>query len=149
MYPVTHAAALKMASTVYTKKVRHPLDVRKPLDKCTGLQHVRPNTYTPAEMPGREVLETALRWTPTPLPIPNLGYACLNMDLREQKPPIFTNRSFTPCSHRPHKPHCYSEIGTGTFVCPCCLFFFWAARLPACLLLPLLVCCYRHCLQQH
>lgn len=24
--------------------------------------------------------------------MPNLGYACLNMDLREQKPPIFTNR---------------------------------------------------------
>ena len=51
-----------------------------------------------AEMPGREVLETALTWTPTPRPIPNLGYACLNMDLREQKPPIFTNRSPPPLS---------------------------------------------------
>ena len=46
-------------------------------------------------MPGREVLETALQATPPPRPIPNLGYACLNMDLREQKPPIFTNRSAT------------------------------------------------------
>ncbi|KAL3142635.1 hypothetical protein ABBQ38_002945 [Trebouxia sp. C0009 RCD-2024] len=48
--------------------------------------------FPPFEMPGREVLETARCWTPTPRPIPNLGYACLNMDLREQKPPIFTNR---------------------------------------------------------
>lgn len=44
------------------------------------------------EMPTREVLETALQWKPTALPVPNLGYACLNLDLREQKPPIFTNR---------------------------------------------------------
>ncbi len=45
-----------------------------------------------AEMPTREVLETAVQWKPTSLPVPNLGYACLNLDLREQKPSIFTNR---------------------------------------------------------
>ena len=43
-------------------------------------------------MPTREVLDQALQWKPEPLPIPNLGYCCLNMDLREQRPPIFTNR---------------------------------------------------------
>lgn len=31
-------------------------------------------------------------YTPPPLPVPNLGYACLNMALRECKPPIFTSR---------------------------------------------------------
>lgn len=31
-------------------------------------------------------------FTPPPRPIPNLGYACLNMDLRELKPPVFTSR---------------------------------------------------------
>jgi hypothetical protein len=29
---------------------------------------------------------------PPPLPVPNLGYACLNQTLRELKPPIFTSR---------------------------------------------------------
>lgn len=46
-----------------------------------------------AEMPSRAVLDTALQWQATPRPVPNLGYACLNMALREQKPPLFTNRS--------------------------------------------------------
>lgn len=45
-----------------------------------------------AEMPSREVLQTALQWDPIPLPVPNFGYACLNLELRYQKPPIFTNR---------------------------------------------------------
>ena len=45
-----------------------------------------------AEMPTRDVLDTALQWQPTARPVPNLGYACLTMALREQKPPIFTNR---------------------------------------------------------
>lgn len=31
-------------------------------------------------------------FTPPPLPVPNLGYACLCMDLRELKPPVFTSR---------------------------------------------------------
>ncbi|KAA6425044.1 MAG: UV damage endonuclease [Trebouxia sp. A1-2] len=44
------------------------------------------------EMPSREVLQTAVQWDPVPLPVPNLGYACLNLELRYQKPPIFTNR---------------------------------------------------------
>lgn len=29
---------------------------------------------------------------PGPLPVPNFGYACLNMSLRNLKPPIFTSR---------------------------------------------------------
>ncbi|KAK9829616.1 hypothetical protein WJX72_006904 [[Myrmecia] bisecta] len=44
------------------------------------------------EIPGPEILERARAQTPPPRPVPNLGYACLNMDLREQKPPVFTNR---------------------------------------------------------
>ncbi|DBA81748.1 TPA: hypothetical protein ACH3X1_007483 [Trebouxia sp. C0004] len=44
------------------------------------------------EMPSREVLQTALQWDSVPLHVPNFGYACLNLELRYQKPPIFTNR---------------------------------------------------------
>ncbi|CAL8468727.1 g8267 [Coccomyxa elongata] len=51
-----------------------------------------PNAPPPFEIPGRDILEVALAKPPGPRPVPNLGYACLNMDLREQKPPIFTNR---------------------------------------------------------
>ncbi|BDA43287.1 probable UV DNA damage endonuclease at C-terminar half [Coccomyxa sp. Obi] len=51
-----------------------------------------PNAPPPFEIPGRDILEVALANPPGPRPVPNLGYACLNMDLREQKPPIFTNR---------------------------------------------------------
>lgn len=45
-----------------------------------------------AEIPGPEALERALAAAPVPRPVPNLGYACLNMALREQRPPIYTNR---------------------------------------------------------
>ena len=45
-----------------------------------------------AEIPGPDVLERALTAAPVPRPVPNLGYACLNMALREQRPPIYTNR---------------------------------------------------------
>ena len=45
-----------------------------------------------AEIPGPEVLERALVAPPAKRPVPNLGYACLNMALREQRPPIYTNR---------------------------------------------------------
>ena len=38
------------------------------------------------------MLDAAPSLTLPPRPVPNLGYACLNMALREQKPPIFTNR---------------------------------------------------------
>ena len=31
-------------------------------------------------------------FTPAPLPVPNLGYACLCMELRELNPPVFTSR---------------------------------------------------------
>ena len=43
-------------------------------------------------MPGPEVLERALATPAVRRPVPNLGYACLNMELREQRPPIYTNR---------------------------------------------------------
>ena len=86
-------------------------------DSCASL-YVDVNA---AEMPGREVLETARCWTPTPRPIPNLGYACLNMELREQRPPIFTNRSTPPPTcNKGHKqallclavvPGCCGHIG--------------------------------------
>ena len=45
-----------------------------------------------AELPDRSILETVESMPRDPLPVPNLGYCCLNMALREQKPPIFTNR---------------------------------------------------------
>ena len=45
-----------------------------------------------AELPDRSILQTVESMQRDPLPVPNLGYCCLNMALREQKPPIFTNR---------------------------------------------------------
>ena len=45
-----------------------------------------------AEIPGPEALEQALAAPAARRPVPNLGYACLNMALREQRPPIYTNR---------------------------------------------------------
>ena len=43
--------------------------------------------------PTPELLTSLQRdYTPPPRPIPNLGYACLNMDLRELKPAVFTSR---------------------------------------------------------
>ena len=45
-----------------------------------------------AEIPGLEVLERARAAPAAKRPVPNLGYACLNMALREQRPPIYTNR---------------------------------------------------------
>ncbi|KAK9844142.1 hypothetical protein WJX81_005743 [Elliptochloris bilobata] len=44
------------------------------------------------EIPGLEVLERARQCGIAARPVPNLGYACLNMELREQRPPIYTNR---------------------------------------------------------
>ncbi len=54
----------------------------------------RPRACAPrrAEIPGPEALERALAAPAARRPVPNLGYACLNMDLREQRPPIYTNR---------------------------------------------------------
>lgn len=45
-----------------------------------------------AEIPPLELLDEARAAKLDPKPVPNLGYACLNMELRDQKPPIFTNR---------------------------------------------------------
>lgn len=56
---------------------------------------------SPAELPDRSILQTAESMQKAPLPVPNLGYCCLNMALREQKPPIFTNRWDCPHLHRP------------------------------------------------
>ena len=38
------------------------------------------------------MLQRALAAPAAKRPVPNLGYACLNMALREQRPPIYTNR---------------------------------------------------------
>lgn len=54
------------------------------MDAHKGVSH--------AEIPGMEVLERALAAPAAKRPVPNLGYACLNMALREQRPPIYTNR---------------------------------------------------------
>ena len=45
-----------------------------------------------AAIPTPELLAEARATKLDPLPVPNLGYACLNMELRDQKPPVFTNR---------------------------------------------------------
>ena len=45
-----------------------------------------------AEIPTIELLTEARATRLDPRPVPNLGYACLNMELREQRVPIFTNR---------------------------------------------------------
>ena len=42
--------------------------------------------------PTPELLESLKGFDPGPLPVPNFGYACLNMSLRNLKPPIFTSR---------------------------------------------------------
>ncbi len=63
-----------------------------PMLRVHWWNHCDSMTIYCAEMPSREVLETALQWDPVPLPVPNFGYACLNLELRYQKPPIFTNR---------------------------------------------------------
>ena len=39
-----------------------------------------------AAIPGVELLEAAYNAPPAEPPVPNLGYCCLNMDLREMKP---------------------------------------------------------------
>eukprot|EP00884_Botryococcus_braunii_P001623 jgi/Botrbrau1/11461/Bobra.27_4s0002.1 len=44
------------------------------------------------EIPTWDILESARQAIPGPRPVPNLGYACLNMTLREMKPAVFTNR---------------------------------------------------------
>jgi hypothetical protein len=48
---------------------------------------------TPAD-PTPELLASLQQsgYQPPLLPVPNLGYACLNMALRELNPPIFTSR---------------------------------------------------------
>lgn len=48
--------------------------------------------YCCAEIPTPDLLPEARATKLDPLPVPNLGYACLNMELREQRVPIFTNR---------------------------------------------------------
>ena len=45
-----------------------------------------------AAIPGVELLEAAYALPPAERPVPNLGYACLNMDLRAAKPAVFTSR---------------------------------------------------------
>jgi len=45
-----------------------------------------------AEIPGPEALERALAAPAAARPVPNLGYASPNMVMREQRPPIYTNR---------------------------------------------------------
>lgn len=60
--------------------------------KDSGRVCVRECVLGAAEIPGPDVLERALTVAPVPRPVPNLGYACLNMALREQRPPIYTNR---------------------------------------------------------
>ena len=42
--------------------------------------------------PTPELLAGLAGYRPPPLPVPNLGYACITMALRELKPPIFTSR---------------------------------------------------------
>ena len=50
-------------------------------------------THAPAAaIPGIDILEAAFAAPPAQRPVPNLGYACLNMDLREAKPAVFTSR---------------------------------------------------------
>ncbi|KAK9831028.1 hypothetical protein WJX74_000567 [Apatococcus lobatus] len=44
------------------------------------------------EIPSLDLLPEARATKLDPRPVPNLGYACLNMELREQRVPIFTNR---------------------------------------------------------
>ncbi|KAL4440141.1 hypothetical protein ABPG75_003142 [Micractinium tetrahymenae] len=46
------------------------------------------------ELPSEELIARlrAEGYAPPPPPVPNLGYACLNMEMRECKPPIFTSR---------------------------------------------------------
>jgi UV DNA damage endonuclease len=46
----------------------------------------------PCADPTPELLASLASYTPPPLPVPNLGYACLCMELRELKPPVFTSR---------------------------------------------------------
>lgn len=48
----------------------------------------------PADVPTPELLARlrAEGYRPPPRLAPNLGYACLNMELRELKPPVFTSR---------------------------------------------------------
>ena len=125
MYPTTHAAGSHIDKDCIHKEASENLDVGQLL-KLDWLSACEAK-YTAAEMPGREVLETALGWTPTPRPIPNLGYACLNMDLREQKPPIFTNRSSVPpppppppLQLSPLGSHPSSQAGTCIVLILCC-----------------------------
>ena len=44
------------------------------------------NLVSSAAIPGVELLEAAYNAPPAEPPVPNLGYCCLNMDLREMKP---------------------------------------------------------------
>lgn len=47
----------------------------------------------PCHDPTAETLATLAQYNPPPRPVPNLGYACLCMELRELKPtPVFTSR---------------------------------------------------------
>lgn len=46
----------------------------------------------PCTDPTHELLASLEDYIPPPRPVPNLGYACLCMDLRELKPPVFTSR---------------------------------------------------------
>ncbi|PRW39126.1 UV damage repair endonuclease [Chlorella sorokiniana] len=66
----------------------------EPQKKKRGGRRRAPQAPPIQEVPSEALLERlrAEGYTPPPLPVPNLGYACLNMDLRELKPPVFTSR---------------------------------------------------------
>lgn len=65
----------------------------KPKRKGGGRRR-EPDPPPLAELPSEELLARlrAEGYAPPPRPVLNLGYACLNMELRECKPPIFTSR---------------------------------------------------------
>ncbi|PSC67605.1 UV damage endonuclease [Micractinium conductrix] len=65
-----------------------------PKKKRGGGRRREPDPLPLADLPTPELVArlTAEGYTAPPLPVPNLGYACLNMALREHKPPVFTSR---------------------------------------------------------
>ena len=54
-----------------------------------------------AAIPGLEILEAAFAAPAVERPVPNLGYCCLNMDLREMKPAGTASLALRSWSHRP------------------------------------------------
>ncbi|GAB4823765.1 hypothetical protein N2152v2_010811 [Parachlorella kessleri] len=63
-----------------------------PAPKRKGGGRRKPIDPLPFTDPTPELLAGLAGYDPGPLPVPNLGYACLNMVLRTLNPPIFTSR---------------------------------------------------------